>query len=347
MEKPRIQLDRESLITPEDMAANIALAPAPEDDGASDSAKAELGLILHSAEQWFESGNEPQRTMRWTVEALHKLRRKSTPAVWQTLAPIAQSHPVARYFHQDPFTRWSFEKPRGYSGDARLLDFIYQHETIKEDVDEASPIGKALYAYSKYYPSCVAVRERRDLLARYVDEIAEERGGETEVLAIASGHLREAERSLALAKGQIKRWIALDQDPLSVGAVARDHAGTVVEARDGSVRGLLTDAYKLGSFDFIYSAGLYDYLPDAVAIRLNKRCVRMLKPGGTLLFANFSPELTDDGYMETFMNWTLLLRGEDEMWNIINRSVDRNTVEANVFFGENRNIVYGVIRKLD
>jgi hypothetical protein len=51
--------------------------------------------------------------------------------------------------------------------------------------------------------------------------------------------------------------------------------------------------------------------------------------------------------METFMNWTLLLRGEDDMWNIINRSVDRNTVEADVFFGENRNIVYGVIRKLD
>ena len=348
MEKPRIQFDRESLITPEDMAANMALASiSATQDEATQAAMAELGLILHSAEQRFEGDGTPERTMRWTVEALHKLRRKSAPSVWQALTPVAQSHPVARYFHQDPFTRWSFEKPRGYSGDARLLDFIYQHDTIREDVDEASPTGKALYAYSKYYPSCIAVRERRDLLARRVDEIAGEREDGTEVLAIAAGHLREAERSQALAQGRIKRWVALDQDPLSVGAVARDHAGTVVEARDGSVRGLLTDAYKLGSFDFVYSAGLYDYLTDAVAIRLNKRCMRMLKPGGTLLFANFSPELTDDGYMETFMNWTLLLRGEDDMWNIINRSVDRNTVEADVFFGENRNIVYGVIRKLD
>ena len=32
------------------------------------------------------------------------------------------------------------------------------------------------------------------------------------------------------------------------------------------------------------------------------------------------------------------------MWNIINTSVDRNTVEASVHFGSNRNIVYGVIK---
>ncbi|NGN39854.1 class I SAM-dependent methyltransferase [Mesorhizobium sp. CGMCC 1.15528] len=348
MNEPQPVLDGESLITPTAIAADMAaLYPS---QGSSDhlaTATAELGLVLHSARQWFEAGNDPAQTMRWTVEALHKMRRKVEPGVWQALIPLAQEHPVADYFHQDPFTRWSFEKPRGYSGDARLLDFIYQHENIREDVAEASPIGSALYAYSKYYPSCVAVRERRDLLAQYVDEITEERGGGTEVLAIASGHLREAGSSVALEQGRIARWVALDQDPLSVGSVARDYAGTPVEAIDGSVRGLLTDAYKLGTFDFVYSAGLYDYLTDAVAIRLNRRCLRMLKPKGTLLFANFSPELTDDGYMETFMNWALLLRTEADMWKIINASVDRNTVEAEVFFGENRNIVYGVIRKKD
>jgi SAM-dependent methyltransferase len=348
MSEPKIVFDGASLITPSAITADMeALHPTRHSDGQLATATAELGLVLHSAGQWFEAGNDPAQTMRWTVEALHKLRRKVTPDVWRALIPIAQDHAAAHYFHQDPFTRWSFEKPRGYSGDARLLDFIYQHETIREDVEQASPIGSALYAYSKYYPSCIAVRERRDLLARYVDEVADERGAGTEILAIASGHLREAAGSAALARGDITRWVALDQDPLSVGSVARDYAGTPVQALDGSVRGLLGDKYKLGTFDFVYSAGLYDYLTDAVAMRLNRRCMRMLKPGGTLLFANFSPELTDDGYMETFMNWALLLRTEDDMWKIINGSVDRNTVEAKVFFGENRNIIYGVIRKLD
>lgn len=345
MDETQIVLDGESLITPEAVAADIAsMHPVFRDDQLA-TATAELGLVLHTAQQWFQNGRDPADTMRWTVHSLHKTRRKFDPSVWRALVPLAQEHPVAEFFHQDPFTRWSFEKPRGYSGDAKLLDFIYQHETIAENVAGATPIGRALYAYSKYYPSCVAVRERRDLLTRHVDEIANARGSEAEVLTIAAGHLREADRSTALQEDRIARWIALDQDPLSVGTVARDFRGTRVDAIDGSVRGLLTDAYKLGTFDFIYSAGLYDYLAHGVAARLTKRCMRMLKSNGVLLFANFSPELTDDGYMETFMNWALLLRSETDMWNVINASVDRNTVEASVHFGANRNIVYGILKK--
>ena len=63
------------------------------------------------------------------------------------------------------------------------------------------------------------------------------------------------------------------------------------------------------------------------------------------MFANFAKDITDDGYMQTFMNWALLLRSERDMWKIIDGSVDRNAVEANVFFGANRNIVYAVLTR--
>ena len=76
-----------------------------------------------------------------------------------------------------------------------------------------------------------------------------------EVLTIAAGHLREADASEALREGRIKRWVALDQDPLSVGSITRDFSGKPVEASDGSVRGLLDNAYELGQFDLIYAAG--------------------------------------------------------------------------------------------
>ena len=207
------------------------------------------------------------------------------------------------------------------------------------------PLGRALYDCTSTSLSSFAVRERRDLLTRYVDDIAATRRGGAEILTVAAGHLREANRSVALQEGRIKRWVALDQDPLSIGSITRDFAGTPVDAIDGSVRGLLTDAYKLGKFDFIYAAGLYDYLPQNVAVKLTQKCMQMLKPKGVLLFANFSQDMIDDGFMETFMNWALLLRSEADMWDIINASVDRNTVEAEVLFGANRNIVYGILRK--
>jgi hypothetical protein len=230
MNESRIKLDGKSLITPEVMARGVMPPHLPSHSDQLATATAELGLVLHTAQQWFQEGRDPAKTMRWTVQSLHKIRSGYELGVWRSLIPLAQEHPVAGFFLQDPFTRWSFEKPRGYSGDAKLIDFIYQHETVAEDVSAASPIGRALYDYTELYPSCVAVRERRDLLKQMVDQIAVESEREIDVLAVAAGHLREADRSTALRTGRIKRWIALDQDPLSVGSIARDFHGTRVEA---------------------------------------------------------------------------------------------------------------------
>lgn len=337
--------DGQSLITPQAMADEFVLPKGERHDEQLSIGKAELAVILRVAQEQFLQGTEPAKIIDRLAAALHETRAKFHPNVWQELIPIAQDHPVAEFFLQDPFTRWSFEKPRGYSGDAQLLDFIYGHASVAGEIERASPLGRALYDYTKEASSSVAVRERRDLLTQHVDEIAADRGPQAEILTIAAGHLREANRSVALKEGRIKRWVALDQDPLSVGSISRDFAGTCIEAVDGSVRSLLGRDQKLGKFDFIYAAGLYDYLADKVAIKLTHRCLQMLKPNGVFLFANFAQDIGVDGYMETFMNWALLLRSEVDMWNIIHKSAGKAAIEARVQFGANRNIVYGIIQK--
>jgi SAM-dependent methyltransferase len=341
----RLVLDGQSLITPEAIATELVAAQADLDGTALAEGKAELALVLSVAHRQFEHGKDPVSVIDKLIGQLHRMRGRLDPVVWRALLPVAQTHPVSDFFLQDPFTRWSFEKPRGYSGDAQLLDFIYGHSSVEEEIAAATSLGKAIYGYTKHASAPVAVRERRDLLTVYVDEIAAARGSDTEILTIAAGHLREANGSTALYEGRLKRWIALDQDPLSIGSITRDFRGTSVEAIDGSVRGLLSGRYKLGQFDFIYSAGLYDYLSHGIAVKLTQKCLQMLKPDGVLLFANFADEIPVDGYMETFMNWALLLRSEADMWDIINASVDRNVVDASVYFGANRNIVYGVIER--
>lgn len=338
-------LDGKSLITAEMIAASLPRRKLEPHSEAFETARVELALILHITHQQIEQQKDPAEIIRRLMPHLEAMRTKVHPDVWQALMPVVRNHPVLEYFLEDPLTRWSHDKPRGYSGDAQLLDYIYCDPHVAESVANASEIGKALYRHTKDVPSCVAARERRDLLTRYVDEIATRNGPQAEVLAIAAGHLREANRSTALQEGRLKRWVALDQDPQSVGLITRDFQGTAVEAIDGSVRTMLTRGHKLGKFDFIYASGLYDYLAHNVAVKLTKTCLQMLKPNGTFLFANYAEGNPDAGYRETFMNWVLLLRSEADMWNIINASVDRNTVEAQVFFGENRNVLYGVIEK--
>ena len=344
MNRSQIVFDRQSLITPEAVKREVLGSPAASSVQELAEAQAQVALILAFAEQQIRSAQEPAQIIDRIIRSLHQTR-ETYSSVWQDLVPMVQDHPVRQYFHEDPFTRWSFEKPRGYSGDAHLIDFIYGHPSTAEEIQSASLLGRTLHEYTRNAPSAVAVRERRDLLTRYVDQVAAEKGSDTEILTIAAGHLREADRSVALKEGRIKRWVALDQDPMSVGATIRDFSGTCVEAIDGSVRGLLTKSQKLGTFDFVYAAGLYDYLADKVAIKLTQTCLEMLKPGGMFLFANFSTEVPDDGYMETMMNWTLLLRSQADMWNIINESVAGHDVETQVMFGANRNILYGTIQK--
>ncbi len=338
-------LDGASLITPDTVAKEIFARKTEAFDEHFAVAKAEIAIILELAQQQFENGVSADEIIHRTAGALHGLREKLHSSVWAELIPLVQNHSVSDYFLEDPFTRWSFEKPRGYSGDAQLLDFIYGHDSVADKVKNATPLGAALYNYTKDASSSVAVRERRDLLTRFVDEAAARHGSETEILTIASGHLREADASVALKEGKIRRWVALDQDPLSVGSVARDFNGSCIEAIDGSVRDIVLRSHELGKFDLVYAAGLYDYLNDKVAIKLTRRCMEMLKPGGMFLFANFSEDIVVDGYMETFMNWALLLRSKADMWRIVNASADPASIEAEVFFGENHNIVYATMRK--
>lgn len=342
----KFAFDGESLITPALMHDELRSPTENLHYEQLATARAELAIVLQIATVQVQEELDPALIIDRIIRALHDMRRKYHANIWQALIPTVQNHPVAEFFHEDPFTRRSFVKPRGYSGDAQLIDLIYGHSSVADEIAKASPLGQQIYRYTSQSPSPVAVRERRDILTRYVDAIATEKGPGTEILTVAAGHLREADNSVALREKRIKRWVALDQDPLSVGSMLRDFRGTCVEAIDGSVRGLLGKSHKIGTFDFIYAAGLYDYLAEKVAIKLTQTCVDMLKPNGVFLFANFARDVDDDGYMETFMDWALLLRSELDMWNIINASVERNTVEARVEFGANGHIIYGVLRKL-
>lgn len=341
----KLNFDGHSLITPEAMQNEIFAGQVAEGDTQFDVAKQDLLLSLTLVQQLIDAGAEPQTIVHRTAGVLHHLRHKFHPSIWRELIPVVQEHPTADYFHQDPFTRWSHEKPRGYSGDAQLLDFIYGHPSVDGYIAQSTPAGLEIYDYTKHASSSVAVRERRDLLTRYVDKTAMRCGEKPEILAIAAGQLREANQSVALRDGRLRRWVALDQDSQSIGSITRDFAGTAIEAIDGSVRSILSRHHKLGQFDLVYAAGLYDYLIDKVAIKLTERCLEMLKPGGEFLFANFAEDITVDGYMETYMNWALLLRSEDDMWRIIQAAADPDEFNSEVFFGENRNIVYAVIKR--
>ncbi len=346
-EQTNFGIDGQSLITPSLIQKYNAGQKVEKSVSTAELevARAELLLILEMAHQGFIKKEPTEGVMERLIVRLHGLRHKYSLALWDELARIARQHVLKDYILQDPFTRWSHDKPRGYSGDAGLIDLIYQHNSKDAEVEAATALGREIYDKTIASAACVAVRERRDLLARLVDETAE-RTEDAEILSVACGHLRESELTEALKNNKLKRWVALDQDPSSLEVVTEtSKTYPTIEPVSGNVAGLMRRSYDLGTFDFVYAAGLYDYLSRGVSIRLTQRMMELVKPGGELLFANFSEETATDGYMESFMNWPLILRTKDDMWDIVNASIDRNKVDAELFAGENRFIYYVRLRK--
>jgi hypothetical protein len=239
------------------------------------------------------------------------VRREDAPEEWPKFARACVDHPLRRLLHQDPFTYRAFSKPRGYAGDAVMMDYIYGLGEASTAARGATPLGRTIFAHLSTRPSAHAVRYRRRLLASLIDRTAY-RGGDS-VFALAAGHLREVELSGAVQNGEIASFVAMDQDAASLAVVARDYARLGISAVSGSVRHILSGKAQPGEFDFVYAAGLFDYLDAPVATALTCKLFDMTRPGGMLLIPNFKTGAPDSGYMEAFMDWRLIYRNHDDM----------------------------------
>ena len=250
-------------------------------------------------------------------------------------------HALHALVQQDPYTHRAATKPRGYAGDAVMMDFIYGGEAPAG----TSPLGRSLFAATTRVSMGLSVLYRRQLLKSLVDDTVVTRDA-GRILSVASGHARELEGSLVGSSFFSGEVVALDQDALSCEEVARVHAGGRVRVVCQGVRDLLGPAPStaLGSFDLVYSAGLYDYLPDALARRLTARLLQMLRPGGRLLIANFVPGGSGRGYMELFMDWTLVLRDESAMRALAHAAGAR---QVRSFLDPHRNVVYAELLRED
>jgi extracellular factor (EF) 3-hydroxypalmitic acid methyl ester biosynthesis protein len=242
---------------------------------------------------------------------LHERRQHSTADEWRRFVKEEVLRPpMCDVLHADPFTYRAFSKPRGYAGDAVMMDYIYGYHDA--DAAALTPTAAKIFAFTTKTPAPQSVRFRRSVLAETIDDCALQSSGPIEVVAIAAGHLREIDLSLAAKNGRAK-VLALDQDEDSLQQVARDYSRYGVETREASVRSILANRTRIPECDLAYTAGLYDYLPDAAATRLTTEMFNALRPGGTLLVANFLPDIIDAGYMESVMDWHLIYRSDEDM----------------------------------
>jgi extracellular factor (EF) 3-hydroxypalmitic acid methyl ester biosynthesis protein len=225
---------------------------------------------------------------------------------------VCRPHPIRAALQEDPFTARSVAKPRGYPGDAVLVDYIYDG-LPPELAARTSSLGQRIFAYTAgCSESARSVRWRRDHVAQAIDAVAA-RVHRPRILSVACGHLSEASCSEAVRSGAVSEYVALDHDEQTLQELRLAHPEACIVPQRATVRDLLAGRCDLGTFDLIYSAGLYDYLRQPVAQALTATLFRGLEAGGQLLIGNFVPDFGTAGYMEAFMDWHLIGRGPVDM----------------------------------
>jgi extracellular factor (EF) 3-hydroxypalmitic acid methyl ester biosynthesis protein len=273
----------------------------------------DLGSIWTDALDLFDTGAVAEG-MELVSGTLDQVRRSVSREEWLKVIDDPNFLRVREILHEDPYTHRGFSKPRGYPGDAVLLDYIYRTGSLP---DATTGRGRSIYEWCSTNSTAFrGVRARRAVLANAIDEVAASRP-KARVLAVACGHLREAALSKAFAWGDIGEVVALDQDPLSLGVVSATYPSGSVTSVAAGIGDLLKRKVDLGSFDLIYAAGLYDYLDDRIGAALSGTLIQMLNPGGRLLVANFI-EAWEGGYMEAAMKWFLLYRSLDQLASTAN-----------------------------
>ena len=265
----------------------------------------ELAVRMAESETDLASGRV-NAGMRRVVDILAVLRSRLPAERWRAVCNSAKLRPIRSTLHQDPHAHRAFLKPRGYAGDPVLLDFIYGCAPLPE---QTSRCGRDVYHWAVEHSSAFrSVKRRRTILAEMIDLAAVRRPG-ARVLAIASGHLREAQLSSALVGRDLRELVALDHDARSLEVLRASFAGLPVRCVQGTLGELIAGRVDLGEFDLIYAAGLYDYLPDPIARRLTSVLSSRLSPGGELVIGNFV-RCWEAAYMEAIMDWFLAYRSE-------------------------------------
>lgn len=245
-----------------------------------------------------------------------------------TEMPAAEREPHKHFLRSElshllllcPFVNRAFHKPLGYAGDYELMNMLY-----RPDPEGDSLFAKILNVRSKTEPAGRATINRIEYLGALIEKcVAATASPRARIASIGSGAAREV-LSLLNKRPELgaRLDIALvDQDPRAMAHCERTLApiarqtGTRLQFVADPIQHLIEArnlGASLGDRDLVYSAGLFDYLPDDVFIRLLGALYQAVATGGRLTVGNMGSHNPALNFMDFVMDWHLIHRTPQDL----------------------------------
>jgi CRP-like cAMP-binding protein len=209
-----------------------------------------------------------------------------------------------------------YAKPRGYAGDYLTIEWIYRNEP--QGVGRLGPLLDSCFLNLL---AAQAVRNRRGLLAKHIQDARERSEGRTaQITSMACGPATELFDVFATVDDPTRIHATLIDIDLQALAFVSDRCDRLklrrqMELVHGNLVYLATgrQQLKLSDQDLVYSIGLIDYFSDKFVIELLNYVYTLLRPGGKVVLGNFHSRNTDKAMMDYILDWKLIHRTEDDM----------------------------------
>ena len=324
---------RETAITPSFQLAVSTLA----------NFLAELSRWLGGTEIQIAAGqeNQPRALQREFAEEVHGRVDETMRELFDRFENEARAIPeetfqVHKNFAQrelhpltlvSPWMHRCFNKPFGYAGDYVMLNMV-----LDDHFQGPSTYAQVLNASLLATEPPQAYANRIDmLLERLVDEtlrVSSTSDRSLRVLSVGCGPCNEVNRLIREHPGLAQRcdFTLMDFNEQTIdfarerlAETCRD-TGTSVTANfiNKSIHELLHEARGRResfseTFDFVYCAGLFDYLSDRVCASLTRLFYRWLEPGGLVIVTNVENSDPIVNVLEYLMEWYLIYRDQTAM----------------------------------
>jgi hypothetical protein len=308
---------------------------------------AEPAALPRLADGWaaaLESPSAAYRAVTGLVAALAAVADQADVREWALMRATLSSHRLSQLLRRDPLVAYAWRSGGDVAdGQAMLDDLMLRHPERDAIVGRADRIGQNVYAATSSLPACDATRDRRRLIARIADAMAESRQP-AEILAITPGYMREAEASIAAPAGRIRRWVALLPTADQAAEISRANPLPCIEPLVGSTLAMLLRHDILGVFDFVYCKSI-ETMADATAEALAVAAFARLKPGGRMLLGCRAPGAVDTAFWSFGTKRDTMLRDEAGLARLVSALPPREVAARAIFSGMNETIAYLEVEK--
>lgn len=234
---------------------------------------------------------------------------------------------VGPYYTNNPFIGRALVKPRGYAGDYEMMNQIYRDNYEGHNFFEI-----LMHRYGINESSSNSVKYRRGYLCDKIFDLSKNKNHFT-FGSVASGPAQEVLEFLSKVTPEESSKYSIyliDQDIEALLNAKRNCFEKIlsrnlkckIEFLPIAVKQIIEDApeaelLKSIDFDFVYTAGLYDYLTQPVAQILTKNILQLVKERGHMVIGNFHPNNPTKTISELVADWKLIHRNEKDMEGLV------------------------------